>query len=144
MFCNSVVFHLPSLQSRITAGLCTVSLSVCLSVRRCRSLSHPCPRRANHDCAHCITIDVLSVAHVRGALVLGVPPAIEWGIRMGVVAPTSPDQRAALVELYIATNGSTWSTKTGWQNYSTGSDPCDNSWVGVACSGSSGSGNRNV
>jgi hypothetical protein len=67
-----------------------------------------------------------------------------WGVAVGVVAPTAPDQRAALVELYIATNGSTWSDKTGWQNYSTGSDPCDNRWSGVTCSGSSGSGIRNV
>jgi hypothetical protein len=71
-------------------------------------------------------------------------PALEWGVRVGVVAPTAPDQRAALVELYIATNGSTWSYKTGWQNHTTGSDPCDNSWSGVVCSGISGSGNRNV
>jgi hypothetical protein len=49
------------------------------------------------------------------------------------------------VELYVATNGSGWSAgKTGWQNYSTGSDPCDNSWSGVACLGSSGSIDRAV
>jgi hypothetical protein len=71
-------------------------------------------------------------------------PVLEWGVRVGVVAPTAADQRAALVELYIATNGSGWSGVTGWQNYGTGSDPCDNSWAGVTCSGSSGSANRNV
>jgi hypothetical protein len=71
-------------------------------------------------------------------------PTLEWGVGVGVVASTAPDQRAALVELYIATNGSTWSDKAGWQNYSIGSDPCDDSWSGVTCSGSGGSGNRNV
>jgi hypothetical protein len=84
------------------------------------------------------------VAHVRGSPVLDVAPVIEWGVRVGVVAPTAAVQRAALVELYIATNGSTWGDKNGWQNHATGSDPCDNSWSGVTCSGSSGSGNRNV
>jgi hypothetical protein len=153
LFCKSVVLLASSPQFTITAGLCalSVSLSVCLSlslsVCRGRSLSHHSPRRANHDCTDCITSDVLltrSVAHVRGALVLDMPHALEWGVRVGVVAPTAAAQRAALVELYIATNGSTWSDKTGWQNHATGSDPCDNGWSGVTCSGSSGSGNRGV
>ncbi len=60
------------------------------------------------------------------------------------MAPTAPGQRAALVDLYIATNGSTWGANTGWQDYSSGSDPCDNSWFRVTCDGSSGSLNRNV
>jgi hypothetical protein len=140
-----VVFPAPSLQSTITGGLCAVSLSVCRSVFRCRSLPHPSYQRANHDRTSCITMDALLtrlVTHVRG--VLGVPPTFEWAVRVGVVAPTAPDQRAALVELFIATNGSTWTSKTGWQDYATGSDPCDNSWSGVGCSGSSGSANRNV
>ncbi len=63
---------------------------------------------------------------------------------MGVVAPTAPDQRAALVDLYIATNGSGWGDNYGWQDYASGSDPCENSWVAVTCSGSSGSPNRDV
>jgi hypothetical protein len=70
-----------------------------------------------------------------------------WLVRVGAAAPTAPDQRAALVELYISTNGSTWSStgRTGWLNHATGSDPCDNSWAGVSCSGSSpGMVNRNV
>ncbi len=72
-------------------------------------------------------------------------PASRWSVRLGAVAPTSPAQRAALVELYIATNGSTWSSgKTGWQNHATGSDPCDSGWSGVSCSGSTGSANRSV
>ncbi len=60
------------------------------------------------------------------------------------VAPTAPDQLAALVELYIATKGSTWTNRTGWQNYSTGSDPCDDGWSGLTCSGVGGSANRSV
>jgi hypothetical protein len=122
-------------------------LSVRLSVCRCRLQSRPSPRRAIHDRANCITTDALLtrlLAHDRGVPVLGVPPALEWGVRVGVVAPTAAAQRAVLVDLYIATNGSTWSTKTGWQDHTTGSDPCDNSWSGVTCSGNSGSGNRNV
>jgi hypothetical protein len=55
---------------------------------------------------------------------------------VGVVAPTAPDQRAALVDLYIATKGGTWTYKTGWKDYASGSDPCDNSWNGVVCDGS--------
>jgi hypothetical protein len=86
-----------------------------------------------------------AIADVRGLPDFEMHPAFARGVRVGVVAPTTPDQRAALVELYIATNGSTWSRdKTGWQNHSTGSDPCDNSWSGVTCTGSSGSGSRNV
>ncbi len=125
----------------------TLTLTLTLSVCRCRSLSHPSTRCANRDCTNCITSDALltrSVAHVRGTLVMDMRPAFEWGVRVGVVAPTAPAQRAALVELYIATNGSRWDDRRGWQDYSTGSDPCDNSWSGVGCSGSSGSGNRNV
>lgn len=78
------------------------------------------------------------------------PPAdwtVAWSIRAGAVAPTAPAQRAALVELFIATNGSTsWSifARTGWQNHTTGSDPCDNAWPGVVCSGVAGSLNREV
>jgi hypothetical protein len=62
--------------------------------------------------------------------------------RWGAVAPTAPDQRAVLVELYLATNGTIGTT--GWQNHTTGSDPCDDSWSGVTCSGSAGSINRDV
>ncbi len=61
------------------------------------------------------------------------------------MAPAAPDQRAALVDLYIATNGGTWTTNTGWKDYVSGSDPCDTYWTGVyPCDGSSGSPNRNV
>jgi hypothetical protein len=117
-----------------------------------RSLSHtPQSLRqcANHHCTDRIRVDArlaLSPASVRGGLVLDMRPAIEWGVRVGVVAPTAAAQRAALVDLYIATDGNAWTFgKTGWQDHATGSDPCDNGWSGVtACSGSSGSANRGV
>jgi hypothetical protein len=67
-----------------------------------------------------------------------------WDLRVGVVAPTAPDQRAALVELYIATNGSSWSDRGGWLNHANGSDPCDNLWSGLVCTGGAGSTNRSV
>jgi hypothetical protein len=61
-----------------------------------------------------------------------------------VVAPTAPVQRAALVELYIATDGTAWTNRTGWQNHASGSDPCDNGWAAIVCDGGSGVLNRNV
>ncbi len=88
---------------------------------------------------------MVSPANAHGVHVSDMHPAIDWGVRVGVVAPTAAAQRAALVELYIATRGSTWSSgETGWQDHTTGSDPCDNNWSGVTCSGSSGSANRGV
>ncbi len=81
-------------------------------------------------------IDTLGVVAVRA--VSG------WRVAVGVGAPAAPLQRAALVELYIATSGSAWTEKTGWEDYVAGSDPCDNDWSGVTCSGSGGSPNRNV
>jgi hypothetical protein len=56
-----------------------------------------------------------------------------WSVPVGVVAPTAAAQRAALVQLYIATNGNAWRSKTGWQDHTTGSDPCDDDWHGVEC-----------
>jgi hypothetical protein len=68
-----------------------------------------------------------------------------WDLLTGVEAPTAPSQRAALVQMYIATtNGSAWSNRTGWENHGSGSDPCDNSWAGITCDGSSGAMSRNV
>jgi hypothetical protein len=49
-----------------------------------------------------------------GTLVPGVPPA----------------QRAALVDLYNATNGQVWANSQGWLT----GDPCTGSWFGVTCS----------
>jgi hypothetical protein len=116
----------------------------------CRSLSHtPLRRRAKHHCTDRIRVDArltLSPANARGVVVSDMHPAFEWGIRpVGVVAPTAAAQRAALVDLFIATDGNAWTSgKTGWQDHAAGSDPCDNSWSGVTCSGSSGSANRGV
>jgi hypothetical protein len=58
------------------------------------------------------------------------------GIRVGVVATIDPVQRAALVDLYIATDGSMWNVDTGWRDYASGSDPCGIpvGWSGVKCS----------
>jgi hypothetical protein len=67
-----------------------------------------------------------------------------WSVRVGVIAPTAAAQRAALVDAYLATGGSSWSTKTGWQDYATGSDPCDKQWYGVSCSGGAGAANRGM
>jgi hypothetical protein len=63
---------------------------------------------------------------------------------VGVEAATVADQRAALVELYTTMNGDAWNSNSGWRDYGGGSDPCENAWVGVACSGTTGSANRNV
>jgi hypothetical protein len=53
-------------------------------------------------------------------------------------------QRAALVDLYIATNGDSWTSgRTGWQDHATGSDPCDDAWIGVTCAAGTGAELRN-
>lgn len=43
-----------------------------------------------------------------------------------------PAERAALVALYNAAGGSSWTTKTNWNT----GDPCLNSWYGITCNGS--------
>jgi hypothetical protein len=40
-----------------------------------------------------------------------------------------PSQTAALIDLYTATNGDSWSVNTNWLN----GDPCNFSWYGVTC-----------
>jgi hypothetical protein len=69
---------------------------------------------------------------------------VGWFVRVGVVAPTAPVQRAALVDLYIATNGSSWNDRTGWVDHAASSDPCDDNWAGLSCSGAVGSSDRAV
>ena len=45
-------------------------------------------------------------------------------------------QRAALVDLYLATNGPSWKPNTGWADYANASnDPCADGWFGVTCAG---------
>ena len=46
---------------------------------------------------------------------------------------TVPTETSSALSLfYVATGGSSWTTKTNWMN----GDPCSNSWFGVTCSGS--------
>ena len=42
-------------------------------------------------------------------------------------------ERSALVDLYAATSGASWSHNTGWVDSSGGSDPCVNAWYGIVC-----------
>ncbi len=60
------------------------------------------------------------------------------------LATTPAADRAALIDLYVATNGDHWYDSTGWKDYAIGSDPCDDDWLGVQCSGASGSSDRDV
>jgi hypothetical protein len=64
----------------------------------------------------------------------------------GAMASIAAAQRAALVDLYNATSGDAWlqGTRDGWKDHATGSDPCDDAWVGVTCSGEVGAANREV
>jgi hypothetical protein len=55
-------------------------------------------------------------------------------VNVGCVAPTAPLHRAALVDLYLASDRWTWNDTTGWNDHESGSDPCDDSWTGVSCS----------
>jgi len=50
-------------------------------------------------------------------------------ITIAMSAPTSTQERDALVSLYNNTNGNSWKTKTNWLT----GDPCDNHWYGVSC-----------
>ncbi len=54
-----------------------------------------------------------------------------------LMAALAPSERDALVSIYNATIGSGWINKAGWADYGTSSDPCDQSWLGVACLGTS-------
>jgi hypothetical protein len=56
-------------------------------------------------------------------------------VRPGHAAVTS-SERAALVDLYLATNGNNWINKTGWAGYANpANDPCASpqAWHGVLC-----------
>lgn len=52
-----------------------------------------------------------------------------------VHALVSPGERQGLVNLYLATNGSSWRSKIGWSSYANASvDPCTPTpWSGVTC-----------
>jgi hypothetical protein len=110
-------------------------------------MSHTPQRRYASSTHNSVAVDALPTllpATVSRVGVLPMDPASSWCIRVGAVAPTAAAQRAALVELYIATNGNTWSDNNGWRNHTTGSDPCDNTWSGLTCLGIPGTANRNV
>lgn len=62
------------------------------------------------------------------------------GVQAAAVATTEAVQRAALVELYQATGGSSWTISTGWGS----GDPCDAAWSGVSCNGGAGVFNRSM
>ncbi len=49
-----------------------------------------------------------------------------------VTATIPPAQVQALGDLYAATNGPAWRTRSNWNN----GDPCLQSWFGVVCSAS--------
>lgn len=59
-------------------------------------------------------------------------------------APTSPAERAALVDLYLATTVAPWVSRAGWDSHVNGTDPCDAGWEAVECTGAVGSSDRVV
>ena len=63
------------------------------------------------------------------------------------VAPCAidPVDRAALVDIFIGTNGIGWERGTGWSAYADSSnDPCSPRWFGVTCSASNSSNTTHV
>jgi hypothetical protein len=59
---------------------------------------------------------------------------------LGAVAITIAAQQSALIDLYVATDGASWSSSdSGWKDYLTGSDPCNDVWDYVTCDGSAAS-----
>ena len=54
-----------------------------------------------------------------------------------VSAAIDPAQRQALVDFYLATNGTTWTVQDGWDSYAVASsDPCSPTWHGLTCDAS--------
>lgn len=66
------------------------------------------------------------------------PSRVAW-------ATTQSAQKTALMDLYTATLGGSWTNSAGWSTSGSSTpDPCDNAWFGVTCNGNSGTNNRNV
>jgi hypothetical protein len=106
-----------------------------------QSVAHPVDRcRRRHHFDHDETVIQSSPAFVGAVRV--VDAISGWSVRVGAAASTDPDQRAALVDLFITTNGSEWRDNEGWKDHATGGDPCDNAWSGVTCNGQHGASNR--
>jgi hypothetical protein len=65
-----------------------------------------------------------------------------FGLPAGAFAALAARQRQALVDLYVATNGTRWTNNAGW-NANT-SDPCGDAfrppWEGVSCNTQQGGG----
>ena len=53
-----------------------------------------------------------------------------WASATVVLAATNAGEKAALLDLYTSTNGTSW-VLGGW---SAATDPCANGWYGVTCS----------
>jgi hypothetical protein len=72
-------------------------------------------------------IRVLSVLSVITLALVGLPAYVQ--VIYAAVVP--PEQRAALVDLYTATAGASWTTSANWMT----GDPCDGAsrWVGITC-----------
>ena len=51
-----------------------------------------------------------------------------------VSATIDPAERQALVDLYLATNGTAWTNHDGFNAYADASnDPCTRGWIGMTC-----------
>jgi hypothetical protein len=70
-------------------------------------------------------IRVLSLLSVIALALVGLPAYVQ--VIYAAVVP--PEQRAALVDLYTATAGASWTTSANWMT----GDPCNGAWVGIAC-----------
>ena len=95
-----------------------------------RRLVH-CRHRGDRNLADMVWLITVATA----ASVCQFPGNITGVVGQSTLAPA---ERAALVDLYLATNGSGWRGNMGWSNYTnSSSDPCVDRWTGVTCTNSS-------